>query len=106
MEILQKYPVHSQDIIWRKIGKEIFLLREDGRQIHALNKTACFAWEIANGKNSISEIISKIVEKFDVAYSEAKEDVFGFFQTLEEKKLVKLMDSSLDGEKQWINKAT
>ena len=62
-------------VIWRRIEDDIVIISEDGLATHILNKTAAFIWELCNGKNGIDDIITSLLEKFEVPEEEAKADV-------------------------------
>jgi len=70
-----KYIAQSKDVIWRRIGDDIVIIKEDELFSHILNKTASVIWEMCDGKNSIDDITSKICERFEVSYDEANADV-------------------------------
>lgn len=62
-------------IIWRRIGDDIVVISDDGLATHVLNKTAAFIWELCDGKNGIDEIVSSLLDRFDVSEEEAITDV-------------------------------
>jgi hypothetical protein len=65
----------AEDIIWRRIGDEIVVIKDDGLSTHVLNKTAAWIWEMCDGKREIDEITSQLCERFDVSFEEAHADV-------------------------------
>ena len=67
--------VQTKDIIWRRIGDEIVVLKDDGLSTHVLNKTAAIIWEMCDGKCGIDEITTRLCERFDVSFKEARVDV-------------------------------
>lgn len=67
--------VQAEDVIWRRIGDEIVVIKDDGLATHVLNKTAAFIWEMCDGKCGIDEITSRLCERFDVSFDEASTDV-------------------------------
>jgi hypothetical protein len=72
---MAKCVTQSKDVIWRRIGDDIVVIKEDGLSTHVLNKTAAFIWEMCDGKCGIDEIAVKLCEHFDVSYAEAHADV-------------------------------
>jgi hypothetical protein len=70
-----KHIAQSKDVIWRRIGDDIVIIREGDLFSHVLNKTAAIIWELCDGKSGIDEIASKICELFEVSYEEALADV-------------------------------
>lgn len=79
----------SDDIIWRKIENEIAVLKSDGRTVHILNETAAYIWEMCDGNHDPDEIAASICTHFDVAFAEAKSDVYKALSELEELNILK-----------------
>ncbi len=65
----------STDVIWRRIGDEVVVIKDDGLSTHVLNKTAAFIWESCNGGHNVDEITSKLCERFDVSLETARADI-------------------------------
>lgn len=65
----------AEDIIWRRIGDEVVVIKDDGLSTHVLNKTAAFIWELCDGKHDIAGITGKLVERFDVTEEVAAADI-------------------------------
>ena len=70
-----KFAVRTEDVIWRKIGDEIVVIKDDGQSVHVLNKTAAHIWEMCDGEYSPDAIATSLCERFDVTLDEAIEDV-------------------------------
>lgn len=67
--------VQAEDVIWRRIGDEVVVIKDDGLSTHVLNKTAAFIWEMCDGKCGIDEIAARLYEHFDISLEEASADV-------------------------------
>jgi hypothetical protein len=85
----------AEDIIWRQIGDEIVVIKDDGLSAHVLNKTAAFVWEMCNGDYQPLEIAARVFERFDVTLEEANADVNELLATLEEKGLLTLAEEAV-----------
>ena len=83
------YPVRKDDVIWRRIGDSIVVIREDKLSSHTLNKTASFIWELCDGKAEISDIAARLHEHFDVSLEEARSDVYNTIEELTTAGIVK-----------------
>ena len=68
------YPVQEKEVIWRRVGDTVVVIREDGVSSHVLNKTAAFIWELCDGSMDIDGIASRMHERFDVTLENAKID--------------------------------
>jgi hypothetical protein len=67
-------------------GQTVILNREGG-QLHQLNTTASFIWACCDGTMKFSDMVSRLVEIYDIDSVTAHEDV--------EEVLSKLQDSNL-----------
>jgi hypothetical protein len=72
----------AEDVVWRRIGDDIVVIKDDGLSTHVLNKTAAIIWEMSDGGCGIEEIASYIYRHFDVSLEEARADVIGLVETL------------------------
>ena len=70
------YPEQKKDVIWRRVGDTVVVIKEDGLSSHVLNKTAAFIWELCDGNLNIGEIASRMHDSFEVnleiAYADAE----------------------------------
>ena len=73
----------ADDIISRKIGDEVIIIKDDGLSIHVLNETAALIWEMCHGDNDASAITTRICEQFNVSFEEASADVEDLLVRLE-----------------------
>jgi uncharacterized protein YaiI (UPF0178 family) len=64
----------ADNIIWRRIGDDIVIIKDDGLATHVLNKTAAYIWELCDGKRGIDEIAVSLYERYDVSPEEARAD--------------------------------
>jgi len=65
----------AENVIWRRIGDDVVVIKDDGQSIHVLNKTAASIWEMCDGKCGINEITTRLCERFDVSFEDAYADV-------------------------------
>jgi len=72
--VIENRLVQADDIIWRRIGDDIVVIKDDGLATHVLNKTAAIIWELCDGKHGIDEIAARLYERFDVSPEEAHAD--------------------------------
>lgn len=68
------YPIKQKDVIWRRVGDTIVVIKEDGLSSHILNKTAAFIWELCDGTLDTGEIAERMQERFEVSPELAKSD--------------------------------
>jgi hypothetical protein len=67
--------IQTTDVISRRVGDEIVLIKDDGQATHVLNKTAAAIWELCNGEYNLDEIADRLCERFDVSFKEIRADI-------------------------------
>jgi hypothetical protein len=72
---LRYFIAQAEDVIWRRIGDDVVVIKDNGLATHVLNKTAAFIWESCDGKNDIDEITTKLCQCFEVPADVARQDV-------------------------------
>lgn len=81
--------VRTDDVISRKVGDEIVIIKEDGLSVHLLNKTASFIWEKCAETCDPEKIAALLCERYEIAAEEALRDVRAVLLKLEETGLLK-----------------
>jgi hypothetical protein len=74
----------AEDVIWRRVGDDIVVIKDDGLSTHVLNKTAGFIWELCDGILGIDDISARLCERFDVSFDEARADIEELIKKLTE----------------------
>lgn len=92
MDILSKAIVQSNGLVSRIIDGEAFLMTEDGKKMHMINKVGTFIWECADGNVLIEKIISKILKRFDIDAETAKNDCLEFIHELVDSKMLTITE--------------
>jgi hypothetical protein len=87
MEII---PKKNPDIIWKNVKGEIVLLNPVSGKYYGLNKVGCAFWEKIDGKRSLSEITSSLLEDFNVEKERLVKDIEDLMKTLTGNNLVTL----------------
>lgn len=82
--ILAKSPTTA----WRLIEGEAVILSLETKVLRGLNPVGSRVWELIDGQRSVEEIITAIVQEFDVTPQAAAEDVKRFVRELLDKGLV------------------
>ncbi len=86
---LNSIPKQSEDIVSRRILDEFLLVpisktAGDVDSIYTLNEIAAFIWESIDGKLSIENICTRLVEEFDVDIETATRDVLELLRQLKD----------------------
>lgn len=88
MDILAKSIVRSNGLVGRIIDGEAFLMTEDGKKVHMINKVGTLIWDCADGCISIEGIIAKILKRFDIDEETARNDCLDFIHELSGMKML------------------
>ena len=83
----------TESVVTRKIAGETLLVPVTGnlpdlRSIFALDDISALVWNRLDGKNSVSDIVTAVVEEYDVSAETAETDVTRFLEDVVEKGLV------------------
>lgn len=87
MTDLQSILSHSDNIVTRKTGNEYVLVPvtsniADMNSVFTLNETGAFIWENIDGNKNVGDLISALIEEYDIDRKTAEEDVFQFIENL------------------------
>ena len=81
--------VKAEDAIWRRIGDEVVIIRDDGLSVHVLNPTAAIIWESYCGGKTADDIAAMLCERFEVTSAEASTDVADMIRAFSEKGFIR-----------------
>lgn len=85
MEEKGRTPVKSDRTASRIIDKETVIVLLDEQQTLVLNDVGSRIWEIMDGEKDLDELTRIITSEFDVAYTDALQDITNFIEELEGK---------------------
>ncbi len=83
-----RYRLRSDAVAWSELGPEAILVQLEADQIHVANATAKVLLEQLRAGATVSELVLKLTETFEVDDIQAKNDVLAFVSTLETAKIV------------------
>lgn len=64
------------------------LFNPENSDIWVINTTGCFIWSLCDGKNTEEDIVSKMLDEFNVDEEKAKKDLVEFISILEKRNFV------------------
>ena len=87
MVVLKSILSHSSSIVTKKTGDEYVLVPitnniADMNSVYTLNETGAFIWEQIDGRRSIEEIITALINEYDVDNKSAESDVISFIENM------------------------
>lgn len=86
--------VKSDSVVEKRVGKELVLVPLSDNianmaEVFTLNEVGTFIFENFNGKNAVSSIVAKVIDRFEVDVETASNDVNSFIQSALIKKVIK-----------------
>ncbi len=77
----------STAIVTRKTGNEYVLVPitnniADMNSVYTLNETGAFIWEHIDGKRTVEEIITELMNEYEIDKQNAESDVFIFISNM------------------------
>ncbi len=94
MELLNKIPKkNNEKLAWRVIDGEAVVIplenqSEEGEKLDIFNETATKIWELIDGKNTIKDIIKKIIDEYDIKPDEAQSQIKKLISEMSAKKVI------------------
>lgn len=87
---MQNYrlPVHHASTASRMFNGEAVVITPAANMVRLFNPTGSRIWELIDGQHTFDDIVSILVEEFDVDSTHARRTTDEFFAMLEEKKLI------------------
>ncbi|NQU06769.1 MAG: PqqD family protein [Calditrichaeota bacterium] len=83
----------NNDIAFRIIGGEAVLLNPVCNEVHLLNETGTFMWELLTEPHSHDTLIAAVCDEFVVDQAQVVQDVKRFSKELTEKGLIEVSTS-------------
>jgi hypothetical protein len=84
-----KHVTKAEDIISRRVRDEVVIIKDNGRSLYILNKTAAFIWDLWDSLHEIDDIAAKLCERFEVTNEEAREDIKNIIKVLTKRGIIK-----------------
>ncbi len=78
----EAYLTQSSRAAWRVYDGEAVVLCPDDSTLNTLNAVGTLIWESADGKTSVSAIVARVCEEFDVDPERAERDTMAFITKL------------------------
>lgn len=87
-----KYPVAHPQVASRTVDGSAIVVLADSGLVKMFNPVGTRVWELADGTQSVREIVSGIMQEFDVDQTQAEQDVIEFLQQLIDTQALTLQD--------------
>ena len=81
----------NQDIVSSALmDDELVLLNVETGNYFVLDRVAARIWELFDDSISFDEIVKKIVERYEVSFKQAEDDIHDFLKELQNKGIVEI----------------
>jgi len=80
----------NQELLQSEIDGETIMMSIDNGKYYGLNTVASKIWELLKDEPLFSELISKLVEEYNVEQVECEKDTKEFLENLIENKLIRI----------------
>ena len=75
-------PTRRQDLLSRTVEEEVVILNRDTGQVHRLNLTASYIWQLCDGTNTPDQIAEQLAAGFGRTTGQVIDDVLGAIASL------------------------
>jgi hypothetical protein len=76
------FPTLTSQIAASVVDGQAVIVLADFGQVTVLNELATHIWQICDGKHNIGQIVQDIVDKYEVEFSMAEQDVTVFLEQM------------------------
>lgn len=80
--MLDKVVSRNKDVAWRVLDGEAILISAEESMLHSLDEVGTRIWELADGVNTVRDIVRLICDEFEVDPAQAEQDVIEFVTNL------------------------
>jgi Coenzyme PQQ synthesis protein D (PqqD) len=85
--------IRNQEVVARKIEGELILVPirsgvGDLNSLYTLNEVGSVLWDFMTEGHTLSEMVQRVCDEFEVTTAQARTDIEGFLDSLVEEKLV------------------
>lgn len=87
---LHSCPVKKQEIVFQSMPPDTILLNLDNGYYYSTNSVGAAVWEHCDGRNSITEIMSKISNICGKRVDEIKEEIWDFIKDMVKEGLLQI----------------
>ena len=81
-------PTRQSGLLWRTVNDEVVILNRQTEQVHRLNVTASYIWDLCDGANTPDQIAARMASAFDRTEDQMLGDVHATIAQLRELGLI------------------
>ena len=85
---LEQKVIVSDDVLFQILGGETVLLNMETEQYFGLNEIGSKIWELISKEKKISEVLTELLNEYEVDHETLKNDLSSILLKMEAKKLI------------------
>ncbi|HZD10678.1 MAG TPA: PqqD family protein [Candidatus Binatia bacterium] len=89
-------PKLHPDVIWRVLDDGAVIVTPRAGNVRVLNSVGTTIWQLIDGENSLADIESHLVHRFDVSPERARNDLHSFVKELDRRDMIEWKDGPAD----------
>jgi methyltransferase-like protein len=79
-----RFPAHHPQAAYQVVDGQAVIVLADSGQVTILNEIGTFIWQLCDGKHSQEQIVSAVVQEYEVAAEVAAQDAAAFLDQMAE----------------------
>jgi len=79
--------LRKNDINWTEVNRDVALINSDTCDFYTLNEVGGAIWKMADGSNSLSDIVQAVIDDYTVDKNTAEKDIWELANKLVDEKL-------------------
>lgn len=84
----QQIPYRNENLVWRVLDDGVVVVSPQQGQVRVLNRVGTTIWELIDGRHTITDLETALVEQYDVSLEQAGRDLQSFLADLTERGLL------------------
>lgn len=94
------YPQREEAVAYRIFGSDAVLISTNNNTVRMLNPIGSFIWYLCDGSRTVHDLITHMIDIYDLAEAEAESAITQFLDELHQKELIYWLDQSVtpDGD--------
>lgn len=96
MDWFKTFPVQKPGVVGRVIGSEAVIILPEKAQVKILNELGARVWSLADGHQTIGDIIDIISKEYEVTTQQAETDIVEFIELLVKNEIIQLTENPIN----------
>lgn len=85
-------PYREASVAYRIFGSDAVLISTSSNTVRMLNPIGSFIWHLCDGSRTVHELVTYVVDLYDLAEAEAESAIIQFLDELHQRQLIYWLD--------------